>query len=625
MHEICVQAQVHVAADDPSHVPEHQVERLATFAHVMKDKGLDVELIRVGNDKTTTLTHTYLLLLGISAASVEEKIAASLPDEYKFVHTLPGSARTQQVILATLREATVDDNLYLGDENLELAFHAQEKLFPQLQAHLKVSLFPLHNEDARHHLIKKWHAAPLYAIPFESIHSYFGPELSMYFIWLDFYTRFLVIPSACGAALFAMEYCGIATSVYVWPYTILFAISTSIFVDAWKKTQRATEFTWQYMPIDDTYSEPRAAFVGEWMQDSITGELVFDTPHWKRMTTRLCVTLPLVLLMCSFVLLYVLGLELFYDHNRHWFPMCYDRQDENDTTMCGWILQGPSVLNAILIEVMDMLYLRLARWLTNLENYRTAAEFENQLIIKRMPFHFININASLLYLAFVAQDMERLRRRLWILMVGMQCLDNVKEVAMPYLMVWLHGGLHSGHANDHVHSTKEERVEHILLQKQQSRYADTFSDFKEMMIQYGYVTLYAPVFPLAPLFALLNNVIEARSDLFKLVNVYGMQRPYAKHVHGIGVWERVLFMISIVAVLVNCGLLGVYELPKLAPTLSDVYKCCLVVLLEHVVLLIKLCVNWSNKEASLWTAADHRRKYFDLQSIHMKQALQKAA
>ncbi|KAF0748025.1 hypothetical protein AaE_007503, partial [Aphanomyces astaci] len=154
---------------------------------------------------------------------------------------------------------------------------------------MKVSLFPLHNEDARHRLIQKWHATPLYAIPFESIHAYFGPELSMYFVWLgtssyylslvlsilfdiskyylkiiyiyirvgvDFYTRFLIIPSVCGVALFAMEYCGVATSAYMWPYTIVFSISTSVFVDAWKKTQRATEFNLQYMPIEDTYAEP---------------------------------------------------------------------------------------------------------------------------------------------------------------------------------------------------------------------------------------------------------------------------------------------------------------------------------------------------------------------------------
>ncbi|CAK4628933.1 hypothetical protein LEN26_020139 [Aphanomyces euteiches] len=612
MHEICVQADVHVCADDPSHAPEHQVERLSTFAHIMKDKGLDVELIRVGNSQTS-LVHTYLLLLGISTASVEEKIIAGLSEEYKFVHAFPGSARTQQVILAVLREASVDDNLYLGDENLELAFHAQEKLFPQLQEHIKVALFPLHNEDARHHLVQKWHSNPMYSIPFESIHSYFGPELSMYFVWLDFYTRFLVVPSLFGLGLYFMEAYGFSTT------------ATSVFVDSWKKTQRSTEYKWQYTPIEDTYAEPRASFVGEWMQDPITGQLIFDTPHWKRLMTRLFVTMPLVLLMCAFVLLYVLGLELFYDHNRHWFPMCYDHSEQNDVAICGWILQGPSVLNAIMIEVMDILYLRLARWLTNLENYRTVAEYENHLIVKRMPFHFININASLLYLAFVAQDIGRLRRRLWILMVGMQCLDNVKEVAMPFLMVWLHGGLHQGHAKDHVHLTKEDRVEHILLQKQQSHYADTFSDYKEMMIQYGYVTLYAPVFPLAPLFALLNNVVEARSDLFKLVNVYGMQRPYAKHVHGIGVWERVLFMISIVAVLVNCGLLGVYQLPKLAPQLSDVYKCCLVVLLEHVVLLIKLCINWSQPDMPIWSASDERRKYLSMQNIHMKNALKKAA
>ncbi|KAF0688583.1 Aste57867_19828 [Aphanomyces stellatus] len=624
MHEICVQADVHVYVDDPNHAPENQVERLSTFALVLKDKGLDVELIRVGNDQTSHV-QTYLLLLGISAASVEDKLVSGLSDEYKYVHTLPGSARTQQVILAVLREASVDDNLYLGDDNLELAFHAQERLFPQLQAHLKVALFPLHNEDARHNLLQKWRQNPLYTIPFESIHSYFGPEISMYFVWLDFYTRFLVVPSVVGVALFLLEWQGIKTSVYMWPCTILLAMSTSVFVDAWKKTQRTTEFKWQYMPLEDSYAEPRAAFAGEWLQDPITGDLVFDTPQWKRQLTRLGVTLPLVLLMCTAVFLYVQGLELFYDNNRHWFPMCYDADDSNDVPICAWVLQGPSVLNAILIEVMDILYLRLARWLTLLENYRTVAEHDNHLIAKRMPFHLININASLLYLAFVAQDMERLRRRLWILMVGMQCLDNVKEVAMPYLMVWMHGGLHQGHAHDHVHSTKEDRVEHILMQKQQSHYADTFSDYKEMMIQYGYVTLYAPVFPLAPLFALLNNIVEARSDLFKLVNVYGMQRPYAKHVHGIGVWERVLYMISMVAVLVNCGLLGVYELPKLAPTMSDVHKCCLVVLLEHVILVVKVSINWSNPDVPVWSPTDERRKYLSMQAIHMKDALKKAA
>ena len=40
-----------------------------------------------------------------------------------------------------------------------------------------------------------------------------------------------------------------------------------------------------------------------------------------------------------------------------------------------------------------------------------------------------------------------------------------------------------------------------------------------MAIQFGYVTLFAVAFPLAPLCAYINNLVEAKTDLFKLIKV----------------------------------------------------------------------------------------------------------
>jgi hypothetical protein len=37
------------------------------------------------------------------------------------------------------------------------------------------------------------------------------------------------------------------------------------------------------------------------------------------------------------------------------------------------------------------------------------------------------------------------------------------------------------------------------------------------VIQYGFVTIFVAAFPLAPLFALANNVIEIRLDAYKFV------------------------------------------------------------------------------------------------------------
>ena len=46
------------------------------------------------------------------------------------------------------------------------------------------------------------------------------------------------------------------------------------------------------------------------------------------------------------------------------------------------------------------------------------------------------------------------------------------------------------------------------------------------------MTIFVAAFPLAPLFALLNNVIEVRLDAYKLVTQW--KRPIAARAHDIG-------------------------------------------------------------------------------------------
>lgn len=56
-----------------------------------------------------------------------------------------------------------------------------------------------------------------------------------------------------------------------------------------------------------------------------------------------------------------------------------------------------------------------------------------------------------------------------------------------------------------------------------------------MFIQFGYVVLFSSAFPLAAMCALVNNVIEIRSDAFKLCT--GLQRPFGQRVESIGQWQ----------------------------------------------------------------------------------------
>lgn len=70
---------------------------------------------------------------------------------------------------------------------------------------------------------------------------------------------------------------------------------------------------------------------------------------------------------------------------------------------------------------------------------------------------------------------------------------------------------------------------------------DTFEDYLEMFIQFGYVVLFSSAFPLAALCALLNNIIEIRSDAFKLCT--NLRRPFGERVENIGTWQ-VTFSLS---------------------------------------------------------------------------------
>jgi anoctamin-4 len=73
--------------------------------------------------------------------------------------------------------------------------------------------------------------------------------------------------------------------------------------------------------------------------------------------------------------------------------------------------------------------------------------------------------------------------------------------------------------------------------------------FVHLVIQYGFVSLFVAAFPLAPLFAFLNNIAEIRLDAYKMVSQ--SRRPLAERVEDIGAWYGILKIITYLAVVSN--------------------------------------------------------------------------
>ena len=69
----------------------------------------------------------------------------------------------------------------------------------------------------------------------------------------------------------------------------------------------------------------------------------------------------------------------------------------------------------------------------------------------------------------------------------------------------------------------------------QPKWPDLYEDSLELVIQFGYIIFLSTLFPLAAFFSLLNNILEIRTDAFKLCMIY--QRPFSQRVKDIGHWQ----------------------------------------------------------------------------------------
>lgn len=235
-------------------------------------------------------------------------------------------------------------------------------------------------------------------------------------------------------------------------------------------------------------------------------------------------------------------------------------------------------------------------------------------------FQFVNSFLALFYTAFYLQDMDKLKELLAALLITRQVVGNLKESLLPYatkhlkmakMSFDLFGALSptDGESkvigedqkkktdgdNEEVSGVPEQgsgkrTISQIEMEGSTPQYEGTFDDYLEMFIQFGYVTLFSSAYPLAGLCALLNNLIEIRSDAFKLCYIH--QRPFPQRVDSIGSWQNAMEVMGFIAVMVNCGLIGLSgPVHRIFPNITGAQTVILIIVLEHLMLLVKLGIS----------------------------------
>jgi len=121
------------------------------------------------------------------------------------------------------------------------------------------------------------------------------------------------------------------------------------------------------------------------------------------------------------------------------------------------------------------------------------------------------------------------------------------------------------------------------IQYEQTPYESTFDDWDEIVIQFGYLALFAVAFPLAPALALLSNWFENYIDSKKLCDFF--RRPLPKGAADIGMWYSIFNIVSFFSVITYVAII-VFETHQFEDYDTST-QWLIFVFAEHAILLAK--------------------------------------
>ncbi|XP_071112363.1 anoctamin-4-like isoform X7 [Haliotis cracherodii] len=368
------------------------------------------------------------------------------------------------------------------------------------------------------------------------------------------------------------------------PATVAFAVFMALwatfFAEMWKRRQAEIEYDWDVADFEEeeTLRPEFEASVTKTKKNPINhvyrNKVSKVEEPYLSLGSRLCrylSSLWVVLFMLCVVVAAVFGVIVYRITVS---ALLYGANQEEISQRASTITSATAAcINLVIIIVLGRVYLIIAEVLTNFETHRTQTEWEDSFTLKMFLFQFVNHYASLFYIAFFkgkftgrpgsynrailgsrqeecdpAGCLIELCIQLGVIMIGKQTFNNFKEVVLPKVMNWFK----SRKVSDKEKETLPRWEEDYNLSTMPD--LGLFDEYLEMVIQYGFVTIFVAAFPLAPLFALLNNIIEVRLDAYKFVTQW--RRPLAARAQDIGIWFGILRGISTVAVASNACIIA---------------------------------------------------------------------
>uniref|UniRef100_A0A8B9CKK2 Anoctamin n=1 Tax=Anser brachyrhynchus TaxID=132585 RepID=A0A8B9CKK2_9AVES len=473
-------------------------------------------------------------------------------------------------------------------------------------------------QNHRHLLYERWARWGMWYKyqPLDLIRRYFGEKIGLYFAWLGWYTGMLIpaalvglfvflyglftMDSNCKMCCLSTEFsaCAICLPCYVsyvlliflrsaWPFFLSFFIikmqfisTATVFLEFWKRRRAVLTYDWDLIDWEDEEEELRPQFEAKYSQvervNPITGKPEPFQPFPDKLS-RLMVSVSGIFFMISLVLTAVFAVVVYrlvameqFASFKWYFIKKYWQFATSGTGVC---------INFMIIMSLNVVYEKVAYLLTDLEHPRTESEWENSFALKMFLFQFVNLNSSIFYIAFFLGRFAgrpgkynklfnrwRLEEchpsgclidlclQMGVIMVLKQMWNNFMELGYPLLQNWWSRRKmkRRGQSMEHKISLPQWEKDWNL---QPMNLHGLMDEYLEMVLQFGFTTIFVAAFPLAPLLALLNNIIEIRLDAYKFVTQW--RRPMPARATDIGIWYGILEGIGVLAVITNAFVIAI--------------------------------------------------------------------
>ncbi|XP_069895443.1 anoctamin-6 isoform X1 [Dipodomys merriami] len=363
-------------------------------------------------------------------------------------------------------------------------------------------------------------------------------------------------------------------------FAVFMGIWVTLFLEFWKRRQAELEYEWDTVELQQE-EQPRPEYeaqcnhvvINEITQEE---ERIPFTACGKCIRVTLCASAVffwILLIIASVIGIIVYRLSVFIVFSAKLPPVNGTDPIQKYLTPQTATSITASIISFIIIMILNTVYEKVAIMITNFELPRTQTDYENSLTMKMFLFQFVNYYSSCFYIAFFKGKfvgypgdpvywlgkyrneecdpggcLLELTTQLTIIMGGKAIWNNIQEVLLPWIMNLI--GRYQRVSGSEQITPRWEQDYHL----QPMGKLGLFYEYLEMIIQFGFVTLFVASFPLAPLLALVNNILEIRVDGWKLTTQF--RRMVPAKAQDIGAWQPIMQGIAILAVVTNAMIIA---------------------------------------------------------------------